>query len=402
MISVIIPVYNAEEYLDQCVRSVCRQTYTELEIILVNDGSTDRSYDICEKFRKQDQRIRVIHNENKGLVSARIDGINASRGEYIAFVDADDWIEPAMYEEMYKTMQQEQVDIVMSGRFEDTGDVSRAVYHGIPKGRYDRQSLVRDVFPKMIVNENFFEWGIFPGLWDKLFRRENLYKYQNKVDRAIRMGEDAACVYPCILNAKSIYIMGKCFYHYRQSTGTMVKQKDAIEVERHRFLVLYETVKQQLETYRDIYDLRSQWTDYVLFLMIPRADGLYRGFESLEYLFPFPQIKKGADIVLYGAGTYGQRLYRYLKESGFCNVIRWVDRNYRQLQEFGLPVENPNVIEQTTFAYIVVAVSFAKPRKELYRELSMKYGNNKVAILDEELVKSRESLMAFGLNKIKF
>lgn len=112
MLSVIIPVYNIEKYIEKCVRSVLAQTYADLEIILVDDGSADRSGDICEMLEKQESRIRVIHKENGGLSDARNAGLDAAVGEYISFIDGDDYIHPQMYEIMLDYLQKESADIV--------------------------------------------------------------------------------------------------------------------------------------------------------------------------------------------------------------------------------------------------------------------------------------------------
>ena len=104
MISVIVPIYNVEAYLPQCIESILHQTYTDLEIILIDDGSKDGCAGICEEYRQRDSRIVVIHKENGGLVSARKAGLKAAAGAYIAYVDGDDWIEPNMYECMYHIM----------------------------------------------------------------------------------------------------------------------------------------------------------------------------------------------------------------------------------------------------------------------------------------------------------
>ena len=98
MISVIVPIYNAEKYLDKCLLSIVNQTYSDIEIILINDGSTDSSIAICEKYKQNDDRIVIVNKDNEGLVRARKDGIRMARGEYITFVDADDWIDITLYE----------------------------------------------------------------------------------------------------------------------------------------------------------------------------------------------------------------------------------------------------------------------------------------------------------------
>lgn len=112
-ISIIVPIYNAEEHLDKCVESILEQTETNLEIILVDDGSKDNSFEICKKYEKTDQRVKVIHQENAGVSVARNHGIEIAEGEYIGFVDSDDWIEPVMYERLLKEAKETNADVVM-------------------------------------------------------------------------------------------------------------------------------------------------------------------------------------------------------------------------------------------------------------------------------------------------
>jgi len=397
MISVIVPIYNVKDYLIPCIESIINQIFTDLEIILVDDGSTDGCSEICDKYQEIDSRILVIHKENEGLVSARKAGLKAAHGSYIAYVDGDDWIEPIMYEHMYQELCRQDADIVMCGRYEDTGKISREVFHGIPEGRYGKEELINYVYPQMIVGDDFFEWMIFPGLWDKLFRRKCVEMFQYMVDNRITMGEDAACTYPGLLNADSIYIIHQCLYHYRQTTSSMVKKVQSNEIERERFCVLYQSMNKCFERYTGIFDVREQWKKYVLFLMLPRADTLYKDFENLEYLFPFYQVKKGSSIILYGAGTYGQRLYQYLKKSRFCSVSAWVDRNYIQLSEMGLEVVNPLVIPQKKCNVIVIANTYKKSRTLLYQELCEKYPEKRIYTIDEKCIFTQETMRAFGL-----
>lgn len=396
MISIIVPIYNVEQYLKQCIESIIHQTCRELEIILVDDGSTDKSGLICDSYARDDERIIVIHKTNGGLVSARKAGIQAAHGEYIAYVDGDDWIENTMYERLLRCLLNYKADIAMCGRYEDTGNAARKVFHGIAEGRYDKKELSEHVYPTMIVGGEFFEWGLFPGVWDKLFKRECVEPFQMAVDERLTMGEDAACTYPCMLNAGSIYVLHECLYHYRQTLSSMVKQTENRETARMRFRVLYESVYRSLDKFSGIFDLRSQWKEYVLFLMMARADLLYDGIEKLDYLFPFPDVKKGCKVVLYGIGTYGQRMYQYLKRTGFCNIVALADRNYAALQKQGLPVVALDEIGQYPYDAIVITNSFAKARNEIYRELTQKYPAEKVHLIDEELVKNKETWEAFG------
>lgn len=397
MISLIVPVYNTADFLRQCLDSILGQTLRDIEVVCVDDGSTDSSADILEEYASSDSRIRVIHKENGGLVSARKAGIKEAAGEYIGYVDSDDWIEADMIERLYHVLLKENVDVVMCGRFEDTGNVSRPVYHGIPAGRYGKQDLINIVYPNMIVNGAFFEWGIFPSVWDKLFRRKSIEKYQIDVDNSLVMGEDAACVYPALLNADSIYVLHDCFYHYRQSAESMVKHNDNGEKQRERFRILYHSVKVSFEKYKGIYDMQKQWKEYLLFLMIPRAETLYENIEQLEYLFPFPNVKRASRIILYGMGTYGQFLYRFIKHTGICTILACVDKNCVELEKQGFPVIHPDKIENYEYDAIVVASSFAGARNSIYRELSVKCPADKIHLMDEKVIHSAATLRAFGL-----
>ena len=396
-ISIIVPVYNAESYLPQCIDSICNQTYRELEIILVDDGSTDTSPRICDYFAAKDERICVIHKKNEGLVKARKTGLEASKGNYIGYIDSDDWIEPNMYERLFTILINEEVDIAMCGRYEDSDESRKAVYHGFEEGRYNKTELIKKIYPNMIVNKDFFEWGVFPGVWDKLFRRESLEQFQLAVDDRLTMGEDAACVYPCLLQADSIYILHECLYHYRQTNSSMVKKISDASLERQRFEILYRTVLNHLYQYKNVYDVSEQWRDYLLFLMIPRAGSLYSKMEELDYLFPFPGVEKGSQIILYGMGTYGQFLYRYLEQTHFCKVVAVADCNYDKLQGLGITIISPKSIDKYEYDSIVVAASFYKVRMSIYRELSTQYPKEKIHIMDEEIIRKEETMRAFGL-----
>lgn len=397
LISVIVPFFNVAQYLSQCIESICAQTYRNLEILLIDDGSTDGCFEICEDYKMRDSRIKVLHKRNEGLVKARKDGIQMSTASLVTYVDGDDWIECDYIEKLYNDFVKYQADIVLCGRYEDTGTTSKERLHGIQEGYYDKDALHKYVYPKVIVNGGFFEWGIVPSMWGKLFRKEILEPFQMAVDDRLTMGEDAACFYPCVLNVNSIYVLSECLYHYRQTMDSMSRQWEDPYVERTRFHVLYETVNNSLYQYKGIYDLRNQWREHMLFIMVPRADALYKDFDKLDYLFPFSKVKKGSRIVIYGMGIYGQRLYRYLKRTGFCNLVAAFDRNYDQLQKQGIEVLHPNEISRFDYDEIVITCSYASTRKSIYADLIRKYPKENVHVMDEKLVKKNETLEAFGL-----
>ena len=121
MISIIVPIYKVEKYINKCVDSILHQTYDELEIILVDDGSPDNCPAICDEYAKKDSRIQVIHKQNGGLINARKSGLEIAKGEYIGFVDGDDWIEPEMYELFARQIKKYSPDMVISDFYYDSG-----------------------------------------------------------------------------------------------------------------------------------------------------------------------------------------------------------------------------------------------------------------------------------------
>ena len=237
LISVIVPIYNVEEYLHQCIRSICTQTYTNLEIILVDDGSKDNSREICDSYAEMDNRIVVIHKKNGGLVSARQAGVEIATGDYITYVDGDDWIEATMYEDMMSHSDDE--DIIIEGFYYDRDGKLSDGYNRIPNGKYTGEKIKTDILPKMLYSGVFYYPGIYPIVWNKLFKREIIKDIQLDVNPNISMGEDVAVTYFCIQNAESIRLLSSKHYHYRINPKAMTKKYDPRYFEKIYNLINY-------------------------------------------------------------------------------------------------------------------------------------------------------------------
>ena len=201
LVSIIVPIYRIEKHLGICIESIIKQTYSNLEIILVDDGSDDRCPDICDLYAKKDNRIMVIHKSNGGLVSARKAGLKSSSGEYIAYVDGDDWIESDYIERMISDMVLNNADVVCAGQSRDLFNESVRLYNSVSVGIYRDDDLDR-LKTHLISNGDFYRPGISTYVWNKLFKRSCIYDYQMKVNDEISIGEDAAVTYPVIMNCK--------------------------------------------------------------------------------------------------------------------------------------------------------------------------------------------------------
>ena len=231
LLSIIVPVYNVGSFLPKCINSIISQTFTDFELILVDDGSTDNSVEICDAAAKKDSRVRVIHKENGGVVSARKAGLSVAVGKYAGYVDGDDWIDEHMYEHMVNAMEKYNCDMVMCDVEHENKSVplsSGSTHINISGGYYNREQLENNVFPKMIYTGVFYKFGIYPVIWNKLYKREKLIKHQMAVDDDIRTGEDAACVYPYLLECDSLYFLENLsLYHYRRSRTQMTVSYDS-------------------------------------------------------------------------------------------------------------------------------------------------------------------------------
>lgn len=221
--SVIVPVYNVEQYIEKCICSILDQSYENFELVLVDDGSTDNSGVICDDYQNKDSRIRVIHKENGGLVSARKAGAQVANGSYAVCVDSDDWIAKDHLETLYNLIKKHNPDVVCFSHKEVMNDICEERTLHYREGLYSRRQIETDIFPKLIYGEN---GSAFPAaIWSKTFRM-SLYKpEQLSVDDHIKIGEDVACVAPCIAKAESLYIINKPLYFYRRNDSSMTKNK---------------------------------------------------------------------------------------------------------------------------------------------------------------------------------
>lgn len=176
MISVIVPVYKIEEYLRQCLESLSAQTLDDMEIIIVDDGSPDGCPEICDEYAAKDARMKVVHKQNGGLLSARKAGVAASSGDYIGFVDGDDWVEPETFMNMHNAIIKYSPDMVLSDFLSDFGERREPSDQCFEEGFYDRARLESEIFPKMLFDGRFYRFGVNPNCWSKLVKRELIEK----------------------------------------------------------------------------------------------------------------------------------------------------------------------------------------------------------------------------------
>lgn len=375
MVSIIVPIYNTEKYLDKCVESIMRQTYTNTEIILVDDGSTDNSGIMCDKFARKDDRIKVIHKINGGLVSARKAGLEIANGEYILNIDSDDWIETAMVEELLKIAERYDVDIVTSGLIREEKGFISIVVDEIEEGLFQDKKIAEVLMPNLIYSNETVYHGILPNVAPKLIRRELLAKSYLYVKDAIRNGEDAAITYICGCFAEKVYITKKTYYHYVMRDDSMVHSTDMYYLSGLN--ELYVCVYNAFCESKYKVELLPQLTKY---LILNSLSGINTNMQcSNNFYVPAFRFKSSLlvekqQIILYGAGEMGKCFYKQLKQEGY-SVILWVDEQYKKYRLEGYDVRNVSSINTVSGKYtIVIAVKHKRLAESIKNELCKKYG----------------------------
>ena len=378
LVSVIVPIYRIERYLGTCIESIIKQTYKQLEVILVDDGSDDRCRDICDLYSSKDNRIKVIHKENGGLVSARKEGMKNSSGEYIAYVDGDDWIEPDFIERMITDAVENQADIVCAGQTRDLFDVSFKMQNPYPNGAYRGKELI-GLKCNMLSYGEFFSLGISTYVWNKLFRREIVFDCQLNVDERISIGEDAAVTYPAILKSDCVCVNDCVSYHYRQREDSMLKKSSDFTVEAEKLRVLYEYMTSFDNEIYNKFDLSRQITDYVLGICIIRSGGRLPENDSYS---TFDDAYYNKRVVIYNAGTFGQQLVNRFNESRHCKIVKWIDDDFWEYRRCCLDVDSVESINQVEFDYVLIAVLDGEYAKKVRNRLiNLNVDRNKILLV---------------------
>ncbi len=235
LISVIVPVFKVEQYLAQCVESIVNQTYKNLEIILVDDGSPDNCPAMCDEWAKRDNRIKVIHKENGGLSDARNAGMKIASGGYIGFVDSDDWLRNDMYELLYKHLKENDVDISACGveMIFDNGEASRMLT------KDGTTILNTNEAVRSIIQESWLKQPV----WYKLYRSSIIKDILFPVGK---YHEDVFWSYQAVAKANKVCVFDEPCYFYRQRNESIMgqtyslKRLDAIEAKTNRLEFIYE------------------------------------------------------------------------------------------------------------------------------------------------------------------
>lgn len=383
-VTVIVPIYNVARYLDKCLSSIIGQTYDKLQIILVDDGSTDDSGKICDWYKEQDARVVVIHKANEGLVKARKTGISRATGKYICYVDGDDWIELDLIECLIADMERTEADLVVSGYYCNTEGGSQKIQGRLETGLYDAGAII----PVMLYTGEFYEFGISQFVWAKLFRKDILWNVQVQVDDRIFCGEDVAVTYPYILQTHKIYHSDYVGYHYRQRMDSMTNRFDVNEPIRNKILLEYLLKTFNNSEYAD--RMLGQLNQYAKNLLLVRQIGYFDSSDGGMVLRPYGGISADARLIIYGAGKLGQSIYHYLKGQPSIEIVDWLDKNYAFYQKMHYKVNSPEklkLLNDHSYDFIIIAVNNQNTADVICRNLvNMGVKRERIKCLNKDFI----------------
>ncbi len=392
LISVIVPIYMIDRYIGICIESIINQTYKNLEIILVDDGGKDRCPEICDLYKKKDARIKVIHKPNGGLVSARKAGLQQSNGEYISYVDGDDWIGAGFIEGLYTAARISNADMVCAGFTRDLFTKSVSFTNSFSSGIYEGEKL-KELWKNMISYGSYYRPGISTYVWNKLFKREVLLDVQSRVDARISIGEDGGVTYPALLRCRTVAVIDNVAYHYRQREDSMLKQNTGYADEAQKLLYLYNYMMHWAEKTIPEYDIKRQVTDYILSIALIRSGGRlphddFSTFDPSYY---------GKNVIIYSAGTFGQQLVKRFEESKHCNVVAWIDDDYWEYRRCCLDVDPVQSITSVSYDYILIATVDSTIAENIIRRL-LDFGVIREKILTITVPDDKEDLLKHFLD----
>ena len=254
LFSIIVPVYKAEAYLRQCVDSVLAQTCGDFEVILVDDGSPDGSGAICDEYAARDDRVKVIHKENGGNVSARRAAYALCTGRYIVHVDSDDYIDPSLLEWAEKKITENNVDGVLFGFVHFDGQSAVEVPQAVPAGLYRDGGA--DMIRRNLICGEDGGWGIINSLWSVILRREIFLPCLEAVPATLYKGEDLAATAPALAACNALFVLDRCLYYYRKTPGSITNVVRGDELEQA--LLVADFLEQRLDS-----DYQSRLDGYV-------------------------------------------------------------------------------------------------------------------------------------------
>lgn len=376
LISVIIPVYNEEKNIRKCLDSVLCQTYKEFELILVDDGSIDKSPRICDEYASKNENVSVVHISNSGIFQARKAGAKRAQGEILTFLDADDWIEYNAFETAIQVFDEYNPDIFAYAYIDENNHIEENLYE---EKFYCRSEIEDKIIPNMMFDSAVGQRRLNPSLCCKYMKRNIYNRAAFPVNDRITLGEDALVTYPAICMAESIYICNKVLYHYSNNdlscTHTFpIERITQVKAFQQNIIGLFGELNMQEK-------LNHQVESYLRILLLMMIKNWY-GIElsPISFGFPYDCVSKKSMVFIYGAGNVGKSYINELKISNYANIAGWSDKNYEKIRSYNnVNIIAPCLIKEIAFDVLLIAVLDEKVANDVKHDLvNMGIDENKI------------------------
>lgn len=380
MLSVIVPVYNAESTLAECIDSILLQSFQDFELILVDDGSTDSSGEICEVYVKKDSRIKTLHISNSGSFQARKVGASQAKGEYVTFSDADDWIDQGAFASAMKIISANpDIDMVAYDmQFDKDGNMWIDLHDaGIYVGNQIKMLIEEGIMFDAIYGER----KLNPSLCTKFIRREMYQDIVISVHDYLTWGEDVLVTYALMCKAKKIAICHEAYYHYRTNP---VSSMHTFPSERIPQIIAFQKCMREQAVQSGCLDiLENHIEEYVrgfVSLLVKNWFGI--DIFAISYVLPAKYIPAGCRLAIYGAGNVGKSYVRELKLNQLADVVLWVDKEFALKPPYmGVKVETVETLAETDFDVLLVAIANEAVAREICEDAVVKFGIDKERII---------------------
>lgn len=365
-LSVIIPVYNGEATIKRCLESILHQTYKDFEVILVDDGSTDKSPAFCEEYAHKDHRVRAIHIENSGPFQARKAGVTIAKGEILTFADADDWLKEDAFETVMRIFRKYHPDILAYTYVYGEGKVEKHFYE---ERLYCGTEIRDEIVPEMMYDSALGGRRLNPSLCCKWIKKELFTKVTESVKDRITLGEDALVTYPAVCMAERIFLCNKACYHYTSNNDSCTHTYPLERITEVK--AFQDNLMRLFDEMGMLVQMRYQIENYVrsFFAMMMKS---WYGIElsPVIYDFPYNVIPKGAMVFVYGAGIVGKSYINSLKLTDYAQIAGWADKNYKELKAYNqVAIIPPERIKEKVFDLLLIAVWDKKAACDIKRNL---------------------------------
>jgi glycosyltransferase involved in cell wall biosynthesis len=311
-LSVIIPAYNVEGFIEDCLVSVVGQNVGEVEILIVNDGSTDNTLEICKEFEREYENIRVISQENQGLSGARNTGIRNARGKYISFIDSDDYVDITMFQSMMNILSSQQINIIVCG-YKSINELREVVYESLQNTKWSDRILNSEEALEAFLYREIPEFA-----WGKIYKKElfERYKLLYPIDKNF---EDGQVTIELLSKAERVYIMSSHFYYYRRRGGGITKQ-----LNRKNILDRFTQYIKQIEMIKSVEGIkinegaRHRYIKENIQILSTR----YLAYQYLMFQAKVfaEEIELNQKLVLFGASSLGEKYIDFIQDK-FQDVV---------------------------------------------------------------------------------